>query len=344
MEFFDSATWPLYILWIVFAVAVSIIIFAGTKLAYLADALADKTGVGEAIAGAVLLGGVTSIAGLITSVIAAYDGFPQLAVSNAVGGIAAQTVFLAIADFTCRKANLEHVSAELPNLLQCGLLITLLSIPMLAANLPEFSFFAINPATFALIAVYVYGIHLTKQTKENPMWKPRITEVTELDDEEDEMPETPMSTMWMKFALFGAMVAGAGWLVAHCGMGLVEQMGWSQGVVGSLLTAVSSSIPELITTLAAVRHKAYALALGGIIGGNSFDVLFVAASDIAYRDGSIYHQMGQDQLVWLTVSILMVAVLLVGLVRREKSGVANVGFESIGLIGLYLFAAITLFT
>ena len=74
--------------------------------------LADETGLGEAIFGAVLLGSATSIAGITTSVTAAVNALPSLAISNAIGGIAAQTVFLAVADITYRPANLEHAAAS----------------------------------------------------------------------------------------------------------------------------------------------------------------------------------------------------------------------------------------
>ena len=66
---------------------------AGTFLTKIADRLADVTGLGEALVGGILLGGVTSLSGIVTSVTAAAGGHPELAFSNAVGGIAAQTVF-----------------------------------------------------------------------------------------------------------------------------------------------------------------------------------------------------------------------------------------------------------
>ena len=78
------------------------------------------------------------------------------------------------------------------------------------------------------------------------------------------------------------------------------------------------------------------LAVGGILGGNTFDVLFVAFSDLAYRDGSIYHTLGAQQHILLLISILMTAVLLLGLLRREKHGIANIGFESFAIIAIYL--------
>jgi cation:H+ antiporter len=76
--------------------------------------------------------------------------------------------------------------------------------------------------------------------------------------------------------------------------------------------------------------------VGGIIGGNTFDVLFLAASDAAYPDGSVYHAASQEPFFVLALSIAMTGVLLLGLLRRERHGVGNIGFESLLLILIYL--------
>ena len=78
------------------AVCVIIIAVAGTLLTARADAIADRTGLGEAVIGAVLLGGSTSLPGIITSVVTASQGHPSLSISNAIGGIAVQTAFLGL--------------------------------------------------------------------------------------------------------------------------------------------------------------------------------------------------------------------------------------------------------
>ena len=61
---------------VIFITSAVIIVFAGTALTKKADQLADKTGLGEALVGAVFLGAVTSIAGIITSIVAAYSNHP----------------------------------------------------------------------------------------------------------------------------------------------------------------------------------------------------------------------------------------------------------------------------
>ena len=60
-----------------------------------------------------------------------------------------------------------------------------------------------------------------------------------------------------------------------------------------------------------------------------------SSSDIAYRDGSIYHAVSGDTLLWVALSVAMTAVLLLGLIRRQKQGIGNIGFESATLFGLY---------
>ena len=80
------------------AVCVIIIAVAGTLLTARADAIADRTGLGEAVISAVLLGGSTSLPGIITSVVTASQGHPSLSISNAIGGIAVQTAFLGLSE------------------------------------------------------------------------------------------------------------------------------------------------------------------------------------------------------------------------------------------------------
>ena len=105
---------------------------------------------------------------------------------------------------------------------------------------------------------------------------------------------------------------------------------------GGLFTAVSTSLPELVDTVAAVRQGALTLAVGGIIGGNCFDLLLLAFSDIAFRSGSIYAVISDRQVFVISLTILMTGILLLGLLQREKYGFANIGFESVLILLLYI--------
>jgi len=77
---------PLSLLWVILVAVALTLLWSGPRLARHLDELADRTGLGKAIVGAVILGGVTSLPGLLTSVAAAWNDYPSLAFSNAVGG------------------------------------------------------------------------------------------------------------------------------------------------------------------------------------------------------------------------------------------------------------------
>lgn len=322
----------------IFTAGTLVILLAGSRLAAVADQLADRTGLGEATVGAVLLGAMTSLPGLIASSTAAWEGLPEMAVSNAVGGIAAQTLFLVVADFLHKPANLEHSAASGTNLFQGSLLVILLAMPLAATNLPLFSDWAIHPVSIAMLLVYVAGQKIASRVRTEGMWIPKRTPDTADDLPDGRNQERSLRRLVVGFVALGLLTAAAGWLVGEAGIGLVRDLGWRQSVVGGLMTALASSLPELVTTTACVRQGAYTLAVSGIVGGNAFDTLFVAVSDGFHLEGSIHHAMSSRQEFLLALSIMMTAILVAGLVRRERSGPANIGFEGILLVFCYLLA------
>ncbi|SDK52149.1 sodium:calcium antiporter [Billgrantia gudaonensis] len=328
--------------WLLFAVCTAVIATAGTQLAGIVDDLADRTGLGEAIAGAVLLGMATSLSGIVVSVSAALADRPTLAMSNALGGIAVQTLFLTVADLTYRRANLEHAAASLGNLIQGGLLLCLLALVMVGRFAPEWTLWQVHPITPLLLLGYLFGLRLAGRSRDNPMWRPAQTRETQPDVPDPRAMRRSPLRLWTRFALLAALIGISGWLLERSASVIAVETGLGHSVVGTLMTAVVTSLPELVTTVAAVRRGALTLAVAGIIGGNAFDTLFVAAADIAYRNGSIYHAIPDTVSLWVALSLLMTAILLVGMLHRQRQGPAHIGFESVGIIGCYLTGALVL--
>jgi cation:H+ antiporter len=336
-DFMDLSGFSVPLLSAVFLIAALVITVFGSLMTRTADRLADATGLGEALMGALFLGGSTSMPGIMTSVTAAYQGYPELAASNAVGGIAAQTAFLAVADMTYRKANLEHAAASIANMMQGTLLVGLLGLSIIGISGPQMTLFQVHPVSFLLIAGYGFGLLQISKARTEPMWRAEKTRETSIDVTRTERLTTfRLALTWMRFAGYGLVIGVAGYVVAESGIALSNQAGISQTVVGGFLTAIVTSLPELVTSIAAVRQGALTLAVGGVIGGNCFDVLFLSFSDFAYREGSIYDALGREQIFMISLTILLTGILLLGLLRREKHGIANIGFESFFIIVFYV--------
>lgn len=336
-----TGTWSLGPALAAFGAATFLIGAFGSRLAGVVDRLADRTHIGEAIAGAVLLGAATSISGLVVSVSAAAADNPSLAFSNSVGGIAAQTAFIVVADATYRRVNLEHAAASLTNISNSLLMLTLLGLVLVGVASPPVTILGVHPITFLLLGFYGYGLRLTRRMDSEPMWEAVQTRDTVPDEPEDESFEGSLKELWSQFALSAVVVAVSGYVVARAGASVIVATGLSATFVGAFFTAISTSLPELFTTVAAVRSGALTLAVGGIVGGNTFDTLFVAAGDIAYRRGSIYEAVTDTDLFVLGWTMVLVAIIAGGLLRRERRGI---GFEGVAVIGIYLlgFVIVTL--
>jgi cation:H+ antiporter len=340
----DLSQLPVSAVTIAFIASAAVIGIVGTRIAQIADRLADTTGWGEAVFGGVFLGASTSLPGIVMSVTAALDGHADLAFSNALGGIAAQTVFLAIADMFYRRANLEHAAASVPNMMQGALLLILLTAVLLFMTSPAIAVWGVHPGSLALLLAYVFAVRMIAAARQRSTWQAATTPETVLDQPENAQPptRTEVSQLWLKFWVYAAVLAVAGFFVARSAETFCDRTGASESIVGGLFTAVATSLPELVTAVAAVRKGALTLAVGDIIGGNSFDVLFVAAADVAYRGGSIYHAVQDRQRFMVALAALLTAILLLGLLRREKRGIANIGFESFFVLLVYVGGVVVL--
>jgi cation:H+ antiporter len=179
-----------------------------------------------------------------------------------------------------------------------------------------------------------------------PMWSPVQTKETQAEIDPEEEPGSDRestASLWRRFCIHGGVTALAGYMIGEASVALVDQTDLSETAIGTTFAAISNSLPELVTAIAAVRRGAVNLAVGDIIGGNSFEVLFLAAADIFYREGSIYHAFTRENVFTAVLAILMTGVLLLGMLRRERYGVVGIGFESAIILLLYAGSLVLVF-
>lgn len=315
-----------------------VIALAGPRLAETAGRLSHRAGLGQAVGGALLLGAATSLPGLTVSATTAASGAGGLAVANALGGIAAQTVFLAVADFANPGVNLEHAAADPGNMTMTALLAALLAGVLLAMLGPEVALGGrVHPMSLVLLLAYLGGIRVASATTQGRSWRPaRSRYEVETGSPEDRAEPRTTKHLALVFVVAAVLTLASGWAIGGAALALARETGLGDGIIGGLFTAVATSSAELVTAVAAVRSGALALAIGDIVGGNVFDVLFVAAADVAYGDGSIYHAVSPREQFLTALCIALTAAVMMGLVRREPGGPANVGFESVAVLVLYV--------
>lgn len=330
--------WPLWIAIVAFAAASSVTITGSVRMAYLSDTLADRTGWGEALFGAVFFSATAALSGIVITAVTAADGHAELAYGNAVGGIAAQTLAIALVDSVYRGTNLEHAAASLSNILFGCLLVGLLTLPVMAVYIPAVVVFGVHPMSAVIVAAYLGGLVLIRRNSDRPMWEAVRTRRTEQDDpDEDDGDDDGRRdrSIWGEFAVVGGTVALGGWALATAAESIVNATGLGASFVGAVLLGLVNAIPETVTAIAAVRRGALTLAIAAILGGNCFDVLTLVVGDVAYSGGSFYHVAGADELFLTLASLLMGVVVVLGLLARQRRGPGRVGIEGVGLVSLY---------
>ncbi|RKN09292.1 sodium:calcium antiporter [Streptomyces radicis] len=332
-----TGPWPLGWSIVVFVVVGVLTVLGSVRLAVLGDRLADRTGWGEALFGAVFFGVVTSLSGIVMTAATALADQPQLAYGNAVGGIAAQTLAIAVADAFHRRANLEHAAASLSNVLFGCLLIALLGIALMASFGPDVTVLGVHPASAVMGAFYIGGLRLISDRR-RPMWEAVRTRETVVD-----VPDEPGSPgggrrsggLWGEFLGIAALVVLGGWAISVAAETFVNRTDLPPGFVGAGLMGVINALPETATAIAAVRRGAVTLAVAAVIGGNCLDALNLVVGDIAYRGGSLYHAAGDDELFLTAAALVMTTVLLGGLLIRQERGWLRLGFDGVLLFAVY---------
>ncbi|MGY2003898.1 sodium:calcium antiporter [Blastococcus sp. SYSU DS1024] len=348
------APWPLLPSLGVLAAMAVVIVVAGVRLTRVADSLAERTGLGDAIGGALLLGAVTSLPGNVTVLTGALEGDAGFALANPVGGIALQTVWLAIADLLYRRVNLEHAAASLQNVLQSVLLSAMLAVPVIAYATPDLRLGWIHPMTLLIPLLYAYGLTLLRRMQREPMWQPIHTDQTADDDEgngngngngdgdgdgdgegdgDGDGDERSTARLWGLLAALGLVTGVAGWLVGRAGLSVIVRADLDSGVVGFTLTTAISSLPELVVLLTAVRMGQLTLGVGNIVGGNVYDILMISVADVGYLEGPIYRDAGPTSLVLVGGTLVMTAVLSAGLLMRDRKWI---GFEGVSIPLIYV--------
>ncbi len=330
-------TWPLHFSIVVFPIAAIIIGYAGTKIIKHAEYLAKTTGMGEAAFGAIFMGITTSLPSLITSLSVALEGYASLAFSNALGSIAIQTVSLGFADFAYRKANLEYAAASETNMVQGMLLIVLLTIPLFAVTSKSIAFFNISPFSIIFIVSYLVGLRLIFSAFKKPMWRPVYTRETRPEKKQKRKGSVKhLHKSWLAMVLLVPLISFLGWMLGKAGISLSVHTALNESLIGGVLTAIATSLPGLVVIIASVKSGALNLAIGNIIGGNTFNVLFIGVADFFYRKGSLYVFLSSNDIFWVALDIALTSILLLGLLRRGKQGIVNIGFESALIMILYV--------
>ena len=327
--------------WLKFLLCLVIILFAGTKLARYGDVIAEKTGLGRIWIGLVLLAIITSMPEMTTGVsAAALVKLPDLALGTLLGSCLFNLTILALLDGLSRytpilsKASLRHIVSAGAGVV----LIAVASGGILAGErFSELNLGWVSIPSIALIILYLAGARQMFRFEQ----KQRLTSPP---DASLRYKDLPARTVYLRFTLAALAIIGAGIWLSFVGDEIAETYGWGVSFVGSLFLAITTSMPELAVTVAAVRLGATDMAVADILGANMIDIAAIILADLFYTQGPILAAVSRTHLTTAVVVIAMSLVVILGLgFRQKRKTFIVISWYGPLLIGLYIFGAYALF-
>jgi cation:H+ antiporter len=330
---------------IIFVCGSVVVWLAGTKLSAYVDLFADRSGLGEAFAGVLLLGVATSLPEIATTITAATSGAGELAGTNLLGGVVMQIAVLALVD-ACflRGKPLTLFSPRSSILMSAAALIFLLSFASAAVSSGEaYVFFGIGLWPIALVLGYLVALKAIHRNEGEPSWEPR-GEIQQPPQSARDLKDAHQAKYaahgkWKLFRYFvfsSLFVLVGGYLVAKSGEAIADQTGLGEGLVGAVLVAFATSLPEVSTTWSAVRFGAYSMAIANILGTNGLEVALLLPADIAFREGSIIETLGPSAVFLTALGTLATTIYMWGILERRDKTVFGMGRDSFAVLIVYL--------
>lgn len=329
-------SWPWALLIAVYVCAAIIVWLAGTRLARFAGAISDKTRLGEATVGVVLLAASTSLPEFAVSTVATFDGVPMLPVNDVLGSAALNVVILAIADAASRREALTSQVPDITVVMQGVLCIIMMVLVAIASSLGDGQFLGIGWGSWLLVIAYAICVRVMTQSRSGQQWRPRSSRGREESGEEDSKDDRSLKRLLAYTALCALAILVGGFFLARTGETLAERTGLGASFFGAVVLAIATSLPELSSVLEGVRLRRYTMAISEVFGTNLFNVTIIVYVDALHRGKPVLAEAGAFSVTAALLGLVLTSIFLVGMLERRDRTVLRMGYDSFAVVLVYL--------
>jgi cation:H+ antiporter len=328
------------LLWLGFIVCTSLIVYSGTKLSKYGDIIAEKTGLGRTWIGVVLMASVTSLPELVTGVgSVTFADVPDIAAGDVLGSCVFNMLIIALLDAVHKPMPIS-TKAHHGHVLSAGLGIILLgavAISLFFGNrLPPLGW--IGPYTILFMTIYFVAMRLVYFYE-----KKQLAEFVKEIAVELKYKEISTKNAVINYAANALVVIISAIFLPGIGEGIAEATGLGQTFVGNIFIAISTSLPEVVVSFAALRINAVDLAIGNLFGSNVFNIFILGIDDIFFVKGPLLSFVNQSHMISALSAIIMTAIAIIGLTYRAEKKRMFIAWDSAGILIVYVINLMLLF-
>jgi cation:H+ antiporter len=290
--------------------------------------IAIRTGLGGMFVGVILLAGATSLPEVLTTISSLSQGVPNLAAGNLFGSNMFNMFVLAVLDLLHRKERLLR-KAALKHALTGSLTVFLISLVVffILADL-KIQVGWIGVDSIMIMLTYIVAMRLIQANQAHNVSHPPAT------------VEIPKGIPSLRTGLLGFGLAALGlviitpWMV-RTSTEIAEITGLGTTFVGTTLVAIVTSLPELVTTIAAAKIGADDMAIGNLFGSNLFNMFAIGLTDLFYLPGRFLGVIDPAFLLVGMLGLLMTGLGLIGNLARLERRVLFVELDALALMATY---------
>lgn len=298
-----------------FSVCVIAILYAGSRLSYYGDMLADVMGWGKMWMGMILMAGVTSLPELVTGVssIQLVDS-PGMAVGNVVGSCTFNILIISLLDVAFPRRLPVTYEAQSGHIIAAAFGVVLLCIVAMSIVQPGLmgSVGWVGVDSLLFIVIYFFAIRAVYNYEKRPK---KDVPPTHEEQQQKTYSKTYIISRYLFFAL---LVVVAAIFLPYYGEVVAEGAGISEGIFGAVFLAFSTSLPEIVVSIMSVRRGSVDMAVGNVLGSNVFNIFVLAINDFVYTKGPLLESIDTTLLVPTIGTILITTIGIIGLMYKSK--------------------------
>lgn len=266
-------------MYVLFAVGIVLIVKGGDWFVDGAVWVAEATGIPKFIIGATVVSMATTLPEIIVSTIAAVEGHGILtaqvgdyiaasqekvgmAIGNGIGSVICNTAMILAVSIIFMPGKVDRKSFAPKGLL----------LAVAVCVLFGFSLSGNFPLTGAAALLLVFALYIAENIRSARNEQGGLSE--------DERPEINKKTVLSNVLLVAAGAAGivaGSQLLVNNGSKIAASWGVSEAIIGVTIVAVGTSLPELVTAIAALVKKQADMSVGNVIGANVIDTTLILA-------------------------------------------------------------------
>ncbi len=321
-----------------FIIAGIFVIGSGVTLTRASDRIAEISGLGRLLAGSLLLAGATSLPEFFVDLSAIRKGMPDLAVGDLFGSSLMNLMILGCADLIHRNPRKMFSRAGAQHALSAAIAINVTTLAAISIFIgspwADYAVGDIGIGPIAIGVVYVLGLRIVYRDQ-------RISSQT---DTELSRPNEGYSLMraLVIYGLSALVIFLASPFMAGNAGKIADMTGLGRTFIGSTLVAFSTSLPEVVSTVAAVRMGAFDLAVGNIFGSNTFNMFLFVPLDF-FHSGSLMGAVSKNHVLTALGVIMTTSVAVMGQLYHEERRKTLIEPDAVAVIGLVLGSFFTLY-